>query len=64
MPLWDFHRSNSGRGHECGHFCHPSAPQLALYEMVATIQQHVPVLPLDEAISTEKRLLAEGEQVK
>ena len=45
VPLWDYHRSNMNRGHECGHFCHPSAPQLYLYEMIEAIKQHVPPLP-------------------
>ena len=26
IPLWEFHRDN-GDGHECTHFCFPSAPQ-------------------------------------
>ena len=51
MPLWDYHRSNMNRGHECGHFCHPSAPQLYLYEMIEAIKAHVPPLPWQEAAS-------------
>ena len=27
VPLWQHHRDN-GDGHECTHFCFPSAPQV------------------------------------
>ncbi len=27
VPLWQHHRDN-GEGHECTHFCFPSAPQV------------------------------------
>lgn len=26
VPMWEAHRDN-GAGHECSHYCHPSAPQ-------------------------------------
>ena len=29
LPLWQYHRDN-GAGHECTHFCVPSAPQVRL----------------------------------
>ena len=38
LPLWEFHRDN-GHGLECTHFCHPSAPQLWVYRLYATLDQ-------------------------
>ena len=40
LPLWDHHRDN-GAGHECTHFCFPSAPQLwvhALWQMLVRMR--------------------------
>ena len=37
VPLWQFHRDN-GDGHECTHFCFPSAPQVS-YARVALRQR-------------------------
>lgn len=39
VELWDFHRDLSdGRGHECGHYCFPGAPQVWLYYAYIAIQ--------------------------
>ncbi len=35
VPLWEFHRDN-GEGHECTHFCFPSAPQVRLLPPICT----------------------------
>eukprot|EP00884_Botryococcus_braunii_P006385 jgi/Botrbrau1/15748/Bobra.4_1s0116.1 len=49
VPMWAFHRSNVGRGWECGHYCHPSAPQMWVYFTYTALQRHVQ--PLESASS-------------
>ena len=39
-----------GKGLECGHYCHPSAPQLWLFSLFRTMQALVK--PLDKNVTT------------
>lgn len=56
VPMWTFHRSNVGRGWECGHYCHPSAPQMWVYFTYTALKAHVQ--PLDRGISSSTHLLS------
>lgn len=43
VPMHECHRINKV-GKECSHYCHPSAPQLWVYQLWKTLQEHVPLV--------------------
>ncbi|KAK9816555.1 hypothetical protein WJX72_001866 [[Myrmecia] bisecta] len=41
VPLWEYHRDNVLRGYECGHYCHPSASEVWVFQLYETLKAHI-----------------------
>ncbi|KAK9821784.1 hypothetical protein WJX81_002796 [Elliptochloris bilobata] len=49
--LWEFHRDN-GHGHECSHFCFPSAPQVWVHALyISLLSTELPPAAVERRVS-------------